>query len=153
MDRFFMPQFKLIGFKLKNKTTNEGGQSGIDCGSLWQKFEKEEILQRIPDKLSSEIFAVYFEYEGDYTRPFSYFVGCRVSDDAVVPAEMESLLVPAGKYIQLQAKGVMPGCVADAWRGIWNSTIDRAYAFDYEKYDERSKDWSDATVNIFVSTK
>jgi predicted transcriptional regulator YdeE len=76
MNRINISEFKLIGLQLDKKTSNEGGQSGIDCGNLWQKFEKENFAELIPNKLGDEIYAVYFDYEGDDTKPFSYFIGC-----------------------------------------------------------------------------
>ena len=70
-----MEEITLIGLSLKTKTTNANGQSNIDCGNLWQEFEKENYADKIPGKLSDEILAVYHQYEGDYTKPFSYFIG------------------------------------------------------------------------------
>jgi len=153
MEKTQKSEFKLIGLKLDKKTTNEGGKSSIDCGSLWQKFERENLVERIPDKLSEEIYAVYFDYEGDHTKPFSYFIGCKVKMDTDVLKGMDSLLVPSENYAMVIAKGKMPDCVANSWKEIWNSNIERAYNFDFEKYDERSKDWSNAEVEIFVSAK
>jgi len=66
---------------------------------------------------------------------------------------MDSLLVPDAVYSKIIAKGQMPDCIANAWKDIWASKIDRAYSYDFEIYDERSKDWSDAEVEIFVSIK
>jgi len=152
MDKIKKDEFKLIGLKLDHKTTNENGQSGIDCGSLWQRFEKENFAERIPGKLSDEIYAVYYDYEGDHTKPFSYFIGCKVKTDMQNAAGMDNLIIPAGSYHKLIAEGKMPGCVADCWRQIWGSITDRAYQFDLEIYDERSKDWNNATVEIFIST-
>lgn len=145
-------EFKLIGLKLNKKTTNEDGQSGIDCGNLWQKFETESFVERIPHKLSNEIFAVYFDFEGDYTKPFSYFIGCNVKVDTEAPQGMDTLIIPEENYIRVIAKGKMPACVANSWRDIWGSEIDRAYTYDFEVYDERSKDWNNAEVEIFVSS-
>ncbi len=45
MDRTTIPGVKLIGLKLDKKTTNEGGQSSIDCGNLWQKYETERFAE------------------------------------------------------------------------------------------------------------
>ncbi|HMJ70376.1 MAG TPA: GyrI-like domain-containing protein [Cyclobacteriaceae bacterium] len=151
MDKIEITGFKLIGLKLNHKTTNEGGQSSIDCGNLWQKFEKEHFAERIPNKLDEEIYAVYFEYEGDHTQPFSYFIGCKVKMDTAVPQGMDGLLLPTQNYAKVIAKGKMPECVSNAWKSIWASTINRTYKFDFEKYDERSKDWSNAEVEIYVS--
>ena len=151
MEKINIPEIKLTGIKLKHKTTNENGQSSIDCGSLWQKFENENYVERISDKSGDEIYAVYFEYEGDHTKPFSYFIGCKVKMDAEVPQEMDQLIIPAGSYTKVVAKGKMPDCVANAWRDIWSSIADRAYKYDFEIYDDRSKDWSNAEVELFIS--
>jgi len=151
MDRINILEFKLIGLKLDKKTTNEGGQSSIDCGSLWQKFETGNFIKIIPNKLGDEIYAVYFEYEGDDTKPFSYFIGCKVEIDAEIPQGMDSLLIPSGNYYKETAKGKMTGCITDAWKRIWSSETNRTYKYDFEVYDERSKDWSNAEIEIFVS--
>ena len=153
MDKTKKNEFKLIGLKLNDKTTNEGGQSTIDCGNLWQKFENENFAERISDKLSDEIYAVYFDYEGDYTKPFAYFIGCKVKIDTETPQGMNSLVIPTGNYSKVIAKGKMPDCVVNSWKEIWISNIDRGYQFDFEIYDERSKDWSNAEVEIFVASK
>lgn len=151
MDKTKKSEFKLIGLKLDHKTTNEGGQSSVDCGKLWKKFETENFAERIPDKLSTEIYAVYFDYEGDYTKPFSYFIGCKVKMDTDAPQGMDNLIIPTGSFTKVIAKGKMPDCVANSWKDIWSSKTDRAYKYDFEIYDERSRDWSNAEVEIFVS--
>ncbi|MGN6531056.1 MAG: GyrI-like domain-containing protein [Ginsengibacter sp.] len=151
MNKTKKSEFKLIGLKLGHKTTNEGGRSSVDCGNLWQKFETENFAGRIPDKAGNEIYAVYFDYESDYTKQFSYFIGCKVKIDTDALKGMDSLIIPAGSYTKVIAKGKMPDCVANSWKGVWSSDTDRAYKYDFEIYDERSKDWSNAEVEIFVS--
>ena len=153
MNEITIKEFKLIGLALKTKTTNENGQSGIDCGTLWQQFEEANCAAKIPEKLSNEIFAVYYDYEGDYTKPFSYFIGCKVRNATKVPEGMDSLVIPDQRYKQFFAKGIMPDCVANKWKEIWSSDISRAYQADFEIYDERSKDWNNAEVDIFISVK
>lgn len=152
MDWTNISEFKLIGLKLHKKTTNEGGQSSIDCGNLWQKFETENFIEIIPNKLGEEIYSVYFDYEGVGTKSFSYFIGCNVAIDTVVPKGMDSLFIPSENYFKVTAKGKMTGCITDAWKRIWSSGINRTYKYDFEVYDERSKDWSNAEIEIFVST-
>jgi predicted transcriptional regulator YdeE len=65
---------------------------------------------------------------------------------------MDTLMMPAQSYTKLIAKGKMPDCISNSWKDIWDSKIERAYKYDFEVYDERSKDWNNATVDIFVST-
>lgn len=152
MEKSKKENFKLIGLKLDHKTTNENNQSNTDCGNLWQKFEKEKIFDLIPNKLSNEIYAVYFDYEKDETKPFSYFIGCKVDKNAETPKELKELVIPSQNYSKFVAKGVMTGCVTDTWKKIWDSSLNRKFGFDFEVYDERSQDWNNAELDIYIST-
>jgi len=153
MTNLEIPAFTLTGLALKTKTSNANNQSAIDCGSLWQQFEKGNYADKIPGKLDNDIIAVYHSYEGDHTQPYSYFIGCRVASGSAVPDGMDSLTIEKASYQQFIAKGKMPDCVADAWRQIWQTDINRAYTADFEVYDERSKDWNNAVVDIFIGVK
>jgi predicted transcriptional regulator YdeE len=146
-------QSKLIGLALKTKTTNENGQSMIDCGNLWQQFGAGSYADKIPGKLSNEVFAVYHNYEGDHTKPFSFFIGCKVKADTKVPEGMDSLIIPDGNYQLFKASGKMPDCIGKAWQEIWSSVTPRAYHADFEVYGEKSKDWNNAEVEIFLSVR
>lgn len=145
-------KFKLVGLQLKGKTTNQNNQSSEDCGNLWEKFETEKIFAQIPEKVSNEIYAVYFDYvKKDETSPFSYFIGCKVANEAETPQELSELIIPEQKYLKFTAKGEMTGCITDTWKKIWNADLNREFGFDFEVYDERSQDWNDAEVDIFIS--
>ena len=45
----------------------------------------------------------------------------------------------------------MPACITDAWKSIWSSDLKREFEYDFEVYDDRSQDWSNTEVDIFVS--
>ena len=151
MNKVKIEDIYLIGLSLKTKTINANGQSGIDCGRLWQEFEKGNYTEIIPNKLSNEIFGVYHHYEGDSTKPFSYFIGCKVESNTEVPLGLEDLTIQKGTYHKTLTKGRMPDCVANAWKEIWASGIPRTYQMDFEVYDERSRDWNNAEVNVYLS--
>jgi len=153
VEKISLKEIKLIGLALDKQTTNKNGQSAIDCGSHWQKFEAGNYADRIPNKTTNEIFAVYHAYEGDFTAPYSYFIGCRVDGDTEVPPGMHSLIIPEASYIKIVAGGKMPDCVAAAWQDIWSRDIERAYRADFEIYDARSQDWNNAEVDIYVGVK
>ena len=153
MNKIELEEIKLIGLSLETKTTNANGQSAIDCGNLWQEFEKENYAAKIPNILSDEILAVYHQYEGDHTKPFSYFIGYKVKTDTEIPQGLDSLIIPKGTYQKIRAKGKMPDCIANTWKEIWNSNIPRAYQSDFEVYDDKSKDWNNAEIEVFVSIK
>jgi len=151
MDQIKTGGFKLIGLKLPHKTSNEGGQSQDDCGALWQRFNEEGIKDKIPGKISDDTYAVYYGYEGDHTRPFSYFVGCRVKMDTRTPEGLDGIFIPAGTYKRTIARGPMPDCVINAWKRIGASNDSRGYQYDFEVYGEKSKDWKNAEVEIYLS--
>jgi predicted transcriptional regulator YdeE len=146
-----LKECKLIGLSLESKTSNRNGKSSIDCGNLWQKFEAGGYYQNIPGKLSADIFAVYYDYEGDYTKPFSYFIGCKVDDDTKAPEGMKELVIPNGKYWIVKTRGMIPDCISKAWGVIWSTVIKRAYVTDFEVYGEKSRDWKNAEIDIFLS--
>lgn len=152
MERTVKEEFQLIGLSLGRKTWNEAGQSSIDCGNLWEKFETGRFAQRIPNAVSNAIYAVYFDYDGDHSKPFSYFIGCKVEPGTEVPEGMDHLIVPSQNYSKFTAMGEMPDCLRESWSKIWKTQMDRAYQFDFEIYDDRSHDWDDAEVEIFVSS-
>lgn len=145
-----MKSMRLIGLALPSKTTNQNGQSMKDCGELWTRFEKEDVFSKIPNKLSNEVLAVYHDYEGDHTQPFSYFIGCKVGEGTKIPEGLNSITIPSGNYQKIIAKGKMPDCIANAWEEIWKSDIPRSFKTDFEVYDERSQDWSHAEVDIYL---
>jgi predicted transcriptional regulator YdeE len=101
--------------------------------------------------LGNEIYAVYHQYEGDHIKPFSYFIGCKVNTGTNIPEGMDSLIIPGGIFNLVTSKGKMPDCINDAWKEIWDSDIDRAYDTDFEVYGDKSRDWNNAEIEIFIS--
>lgn len=146
-----MEKFRLFGLKLNGKTKNENGQSGLDCGKLWQYFEENKIAEIIPNKTSDALYAVYYDYENDENGVFSYFIGCKVDENTKKPENLDELVIPEQKYHKETAKGQMTGCISETWTKIWNSNINRKYGFDFEVYDERSLDWNNAEIDIYIS--
>src|SRR5690606_16674840 len=124
-----MEGFELIGLKLNRKTKNENGQSAKDCGGLWQHFEVNKTTEIIPNKISTAIYAVYYDYESDENGSFSYFLGCKVEPNTELPRNLDKLSIPAQRYHKEIAKGQMTGCVTDAWKRIWHSNINRKFGF------------------------
>ena len=143
----------LIGIALPKKTTNENQQSSTDIGAFWETFIKENVASKIPGRSGEDIYAVYYNYEGDHTKPYGYFIGVPVRDDTTVPAGMIRLDIPTGKYQHFTAKGRMPDCMIEAWGRIWNADITRSYTADYEIYGTRSNDSENAEVDIFIAVE
>nr|AIA10932.1 GyrI-like small molecule binding domain protein [uncultured bacterium] len=141
----------LVGITLPKKTTNENYQSTIDIGAFWETFMKENVASKIPGRTGDDIYAVYYDYEGDHTKPFRYFIGVPVGNDTTVPAGMIKLDIPTGRYQHFIAKGKMPDCLIDTWGQIWSADIRRSYTADYEVYGVRSIDAENAEVDIYIA--
>lgn len=150
MEKQHLDTIYLTGIALPNKTTNANGQAMQDCGQLWQEFEKGGWFAKVPNRINNKVYAVYHNYDGDHTQPYAYFIGCSVAPESVVPEGMESVVIPAGNFVKFTAKGKMPDCIGSEWQKIWKSDVVRAYKADFEVYDERSHDWENAEVDIFI---
>ena len=143
----------LIGIALPDKTTNENQQSVTDISAFWQTFMKENIASKIPGRVGEDIYAVYYDYVSDHTKPYNYFIGVPVGNDTTVPAGMIKLDIPSGNYQHFLSKGKMPDCMIDTWAQIWNSDVIRSYTADYEVYGPRSADPENAEVDIFIAVE
>jgi len=64
---------KIVGISVR--TTNQNGQAMQDIGNLWQRFFSEQLLAKIPNKVSDAIYSIYTDYQKDYTEPYTCIVG------------------------------------------------------------------------------
>lgn len=101
--------------------------------------------------MEDKIYAVYFDFEGDHSQPFSYFIGCKVKPQTENHAGLQSLNIPMQHYRKIIAKGKMPDCISAAWKEIWRSEIERAYGYDFEVYGEKAQNWNEAEIDIYLS--
>jgi predicted transcriptional regulator YdeE len=142
--------FFIIGISVK--TTNANNQAATDIPGLWQKFMSENIALNIPNKIDAAVYSVYCRYESDYTAPYTTLLGCKVSSIENIPAGFDYIEIAGGNYEQFEAKGnLMEGAVYKTWVDIWNTNLPRAYTTDFEVYDEKSADPSNAMVDIFIA--
>jgi predicted transcriptional regulator YdeE len=142
--------FYIIGISVK--TTNANNQAATDIGSLWQKFISENIASKIPNKIGETVYAVYCRYESDYTAPYTTLLGCKVNSVENIPDGFDYIEIAEGNYEQFVSKGnLMEGAVYKTWVDIWNGNLSRAYTTDFEVYDEKSADPSNAMVDIFIA--
>ncbi|MDO6743219.1 GyrI-like domain-containing protein [Tenacibaculum soleae] len=142
--------FKIIGIAVR--TTNENNQAAKDIGTLWNTFMTEGILEKIPNKITSEIYSIYTDYESDYTKPYTTILGCRVNNIDEVPEGFVAITIEASSYKKFTAKGdLTKGAVYEKWNTIWNTDLDRSYTADFEIYGEAAQNPLNAEVDIFIA--
>lgn len=145
-----MNNFKIIGISVK--TTNQNNQAATDLGQLWARFYSEEIFHKIPNKESEEVYAVYTDYESDFTGKYTTIIGQRVSTLANIPEGLIGKEIKNDKLTKYMAKGEMPGAVINTWKEIWanDQTLGRAYEADFEVYGSKSQNGPDSEVEIYI---
>lgn len=132
-----MGQKSLVGFEVVGISilmSNADGQAVHHINKLWARFYNESIVDRIPDKLGHEVYAVYSDYEGDHTKPYRLTIGCRVTGSLPVPPGLYRLRTESAKYQHLRATGEQPKALIKAWETVWTSDFPRRFGTDYEIY-------------------
>ncbi|MES2121913.1 MAG: GyrI-like domain-containing protein, partial [Chlamydiota bacterium] len=123
----------------------------IDIPKLWERFFQECIAEKIPNKASHEVFALYCDYAGDHTQPYSLVIGCLVSSTAEIPQGMVAKTIPGGSYATFRAVGEHPQTLIETWGKIWNTELSRTYTGDYELYGEKFTSHSPQEVEVLIA--
>jgi predicted transcriptional regulator YdeE len=152
-----IPAFTIIGIEARTTNAKEATAEGI-IGKQWQNFFSEGIPQRIPNKIDSNFYAVYYDYASDHNGEYSYLIGAKVKDGTAPPSGMVAKQVRTGKYAVLTSdKGPFPKVVPATWTEIFGfedeGKLKRAYQTDFELYDERAKDPQNGQIDIYIGLK
>ena len=139
----------IVGIKIK--TTNENGKSIQDIGMTWQKLFANGIYEKISNKVNSKTMGLYTEYEGDYTKPYTFIAGAEVSKEVQIGEELESIIIPKGKYAKFIITGDVQNSVGQAWQEIWNMDLKRKYTCDFEEYQNNSEDMQKQEIHIYIA--
>jgi len=143
------PAVRVIGIECR--TSNAPGAGSHDIPKHWEKFYKENTISKIPNKASNEVVALYCDYEGDYTQPYSLVIGCPVSSLDDVPEGMVAKTIPGGSYAIFSAAGEHPKTLIETWGQIWQQQdLARTYTGDYEVYGEKFLG-SPKEVEVFIA--
>lgn len=116
----------------------------------WARFMGENIYAQIPGKSSEEVVALYCDYAGDCTQPYSLVIGCWVESADQIPEGMVAKEVPGGKFAYFLAKGEHPKALVDTWGHVWQTELQRSYTGDYEIYGQKFFA-QDPQVDLFIA--
>jgi predicted transcriptional regulator YdeE len=111
-----------------------------DINTLWQDFFEKQVGRDLPGKADDTIYAVYSDYEGDYTKPYRVTIGYRVeqgSSDTPSSSKLHRIECQAGPYALLSAAGEQPRALIEAWEAVWAGDLERRFATDFEIYGPR----------------
>lgn len=120
----------LYGIEVRTSNATPG-----DIAAVWKRFFTEGLADEIPQRADDNLIAAYFDYAGDHTQPYTFFLGCEVIDVACVADGYVLRSLPAGEYAIFHAFGEMPDALLDTWERIWDSELPRTYEADFEVHD------------------
>ena len=143
------PPLMIVGISCRTSNAPEAGPQ--DIPRLWGRFYNEDIMNKIPNKASHEVIALYCDYEGDYTKPYSIVIGCPVNSVEVVPPGMVAKTIPSGSFAVFRAVGEHPASLIETWGKIWQTELKRSYTGDYEFYGDKYISGSPKEVEVLIA--
>lgn len=133
-------------------TSNDPDAGPHDIPRHWAKFIEEGVMERIPHKASNEVIALYCDYEGDFTEPYSFVLGCPVLSADEIPEGMVVKVIPESSYAVFKAVGDYPQSLIDTWGEIWQAGgLKRTYTGDFEVYGENFYCQSPQELDVYIA--
>lgn len=136
---------------IRIRTTNQDGKAMQDIGITWQKFFTDSIYENIQNKVNNKTIGLYIEYEGDYTKPYTFIAGAEINPKTENYQELTIKVIPKGKYAKFVITGDVQNSVGQAWQEIWNMDLKRKYTCDFEEYQNNSKDMQKQEIHIYIA--
>ncbi len=116
-----------------------------------ERFFSENIPAKIPNKVDGNILALYTDYEGDYTKPYTWILGCVVSSLDEIPEGLVGKEIPASKYAVFTTAGEFPQGLIAAWQSVWMADLPRSYTSDFEIYPADFHPQKNPEVKVYIA--
>ncbi|HYE82304.1 MAG TPA: GyrI-like domain-containing protein [Clostridia bacterium] len=144
-----LDQKNVVGLEIK--TTNENMKAVQDIAALWQDFMCKGHYSSVPNKSDQTTIGLYTDYEGNFTKPYSFLTCCEVNGFDSLSSPLVSKTISAGKYAKFTSYGNPQEAVAKTWSEIWTMDLPRKYACDFEVYHSDLDKLGNQTIDIFIS--
>ncbi len=146
------PAFTIVGIEVR--TSNNEGKATKDIPMLWNRFMEENIRNKVPNRVDDTIYAIYTDYEGDHTKPYTMLIGYKINDLDNIHEDLTVKMVEAAEYSPFIATGdLTKDAVYKTWLDIWNLDLKRAYTTDIEIYGEKATDPTNGEAEILVAVR
>lgn len=136
------------------RTNNSAPDMGSVTGGLWEAFYQKGFYEKIPAGKKDRVLGIYSDYEGDETADYNVTVACEVTLESLeqgIPEGMTVKKIPAGRYAKFVVKGHVQYAVMEFWQQLWQMNLDRAFAADFEEYQDSSME--EAEIHIYIGLK
>ncbi len=154
------PEMMVTALKTRTSNAAEFNPETAKIGALMGVYFGGGLSQKIQNRKNPGVtLSIYTEYESDHTGPYTYYLGEETASFDSAPETFSSLTIPGQTYLKFTTHpGSLPEIVIDAWQKIWAMTpqdfgAQRSYIADFELYDARCADPSNAIVDIYIGLK
>ncbi len=145
-----MPAKIIMG--IKRRTSNADGRSVTDIPACWQEFLSQNMAAKITNRAKTPaMFAVYSEYDSDWTGEYAYLIGSEVTKADTIPEGLAVTRIPAQTYAVFTAAGPMPDALLAVWMSVWGTNLPRTYTCDFEQYDARFTRPENKEIDVWVA--
>jgi len=134
---------------IKTRTSNTDPNMSNDIGTLWQNFFEKGIFNSIADKKNNNSIGLYTNYENT-ANEYDVMVCCEVKDLINQSKDLQSEIIPSGKYAKFIINGHVQTAVQEFWMNLCNIKLDRKYSHDFEEYQDGG-DMNNAEIHIYIS--
>ena len=131
----------IVGFTAR--TSNEDPQMGAIIGDLWKQLYTPENTEKIQNRVNAYAIGLYSDYDKE---GYQVTAGFEVSD-AESRNGFAVKTIPAGRYAKFSVHGDMIEAVANSWKEIWETPLDRTFTGDFEEY------LSQEDIDIYIAIK
>ena len=131
----------IVGFAAR--TSNEDPQMGAIIGELWKQLYTPENTEKIQNRVNAYAIGLYSDYDKE---GYQVTAGFEVSD-AESGNGFTVKTIPAGRYAKFSVHGDMIEAVANSWKEIWETPLDRTFTGDFEEY------LSQEDIDIYIAIK
>jgi predicted transcriptional regulator YdeE len=155
MIKLHVDSFWMVGLETRTSNAREATPDG-EIPKLWKQLYQDGILDHIPNRGDSHVFAVYSDYENGKDGAYTYTLGAKVTAIDKLPDGLSAKKIVSGDYgMFTAADGPVPQIVVGLWKQIWSlesGPLHRAYHTDFESYPER-QDPQNGSVDIYIGLK
>lgn len=156
MQKINQDQFILSGLTVRTSNKNEMDPATAKIGPLVQRYFQNQIANKIQHRANPGVtYLGYTDYESNEHGEYTFLIGEAVSENTP-QSDFRILLIPAGAFQKFStASGKLPDVVIQTWQQIWKMDSAqlggaRKYCADFEVYDHRAMDPSNAVVDIYI---
>ncbi|WP_169950765.1 GyrI-like domain-containing protein [Microbispora sp. H11081] len=148
------PETLVVGYVVRTTNAAEADPARAQLPGLWARAGAPGAFAHVPGRVDENLYAVLTDYESDHNGAYTQIVGVAVRTAARLPEGMVAVRVPGVPALLFEARGPMPGALADAWQQAWKHSESgyappRAFTTDLEIHHPGGVDLYVATLPSF----